>query len=314
MKEIIKDKYKAILSVINQDIGKRGIDNLLHIVKDDLYNATYSIFNKANPHICIITGFFIHDSKIPSAETDGIVGAAHLARAFTNIGINVSILTDTLCSKAVKSALEGCNVEIVTPIQQVPVGKTHDEYDEIIDSIKKKWTENKNPITHVISIERAGISYDGNIYNMSAKNISKYTVPFDKLFLPNKEYTRISIGDGGNEIGMGKLSHQIISENVKFGEFIACKTSCDYLIISGISNWGAYGLIALYSLLLDTNKKELFLKDFNIETDNAILINAVKKGNAVDGITKKNELSIDGINQETNLVVLNNILEIIGIE
>lgn len=146
---------------------------------------------------------------------------------------------------------------------------------------------------------------------MNAKDISKYTVPFDRFFIENKNYITIGIGDGGNEIGMGKVSQQIISENVKYGEFIACKTPCDYLIISGISNWGAYGVIALYSMFLNYSKKQLFLKDFNIETDNSIINNAVKNGNAIDGRTKKNTLSIDGVSQEKNLEVLSKILEII---
>lgn len=308
----MEEKIKEIIAIITNDISRRGITNLVPVVREDLYKAAYSIFKSPNPHICIITGFYIHDADEPAAETDGIVGAAHLARAFTNLGISVSVLTDSLCYKPVKTALQGCNVEIVTPIQQIPVGKTKEEYDEIFHLTLKRWSESKKPVTHIISIERPGTSYDGYIYNMQAKIISDYTVPLDSFFSSKSDYVRIAIGDGGNELGMGKLSRQLISQNVRYGEFIACKTPCDYLIVSAVSNWGAYGLIAVYSLLLKGEEKLKFLQDFNLETDNAILNNCVKNGYAIDGVNKTNTLSIDGIEQDYNLKVLSKILEILG--
>lgn len=307
----MEQKIKEIINIITNDIGRRGITNLVPMVKDDLYKAAYSIYRCPNPHICIITGFYIHDAQEPAAETDGIIGTAHIARAFTNLGISVSVVTDSLCYKQVKTALQACNVEIVTPIQQIPVGKTIDEYNDIINITINKWNESKNPVTHLISIERPGTSYDGYMYNMQAKAISNYTVPLDQFFSEKTDYIKIGIGDGGNELGMGKLSRDLIRQNVRYGEFIACKTSCDYLIISAVSNWGAYGLIAVYSLLLNNENKLQFLRDFNQETDNEILINTVKNGFAVDGVTKTNSLSIDGISQDYNLKVLNNIINIL---
>ena len=50
-----------------------------------------------------------------------------------------------------------------------------------------------------------------------------------------------SIGDGGNELGMGKVKEQV-EKHVKHGKEIACVVSCDYLITAGVSNWGGYAL------------------------------------------------------------------------
>lgn len=311
MAKDINEKVEEILSIITYDINQKGINKLVEVVSNDLYESALSIINHPNPHISILTGLFIHDAELPAAETDGVIGAIQIAKAFLNIGIQVNIVTDTLCYNVIKAALEGCNIEIITPVQQIPVGKSLEEYEDIFNITQKKWSESKPPVSHVISIGRAGLSYDGNIYNINAKDISQYTVPLDKFFSPTNDLSRISIADTGNEIGSGKLSHQIISENIKYGEFIACKTSSDYLIISGISNWGAYALIAVYSLFLEDEKKILFLKDFNQETDNAIIINAVNHGGAVDSITKESILSIDGVSQESNLIILNKIIEIL---
>lgn len=61
------------------------------------------------------------------------------------------------------------------------------------------------------------------------------------LALSSGEITTIGIGDGGNELGMGKV-HDKIVESVPFGESIASSISCDYLITCGVSNWGGFAI------------------------------------------------------------------------
>ena len=66
----------------------------------------------------------------------------------------------------------------------------------------------------------------------------------------------IGIGDGGNELGMGKVLDRIVKD-VPHGETIACVTAADYLITAGVSNWGGYALaVALYLIRMcpDFNK------------------------------------------------------------
>ena len=57
-----------------------------------------------------------------------------------------------------------------------------------------------------------------------------------------------SIGDGGNELGMGKVQKQV-EDHVSLGKEIACVVSSDYLITAGVSNWGGYAIaVGLYVL------------------------------------------------------------------
>ena len=49
----------------------------------------------------------------------------------------------------------------------------------------------------------------------------------------------IGIGDGGNEIGMGKIPHETIVKNIPNGDLIHCRVPTDHLIVAGVSNWGA---------------------------------------------------------------------------
>ena len=50
-----------------------------------------------------------------------------------------------------------------------------------------------------------------------------------------------SVGDGGNELGMGKVKEQV-EKYVPHGEQIACVVPSDYLIAAGVSNWGGYAI------------------------------------------------------------------------
>lgn len=58
----------------------------------------------------------------------------------------------------------------------------------------------------------------------------------------------IGIGDGGNEIGMGKV-HQMVVDGIKNGQHIATTVATDHLITSGVSNWGGSALVAALAIL-----------------------------------------------------------------
>jgi len=61
--------------------------------------------------------------------------------------------------------------------------------------------------------------------------------------------TTIGIGDGGNEIGMGKIPWDTIRRNIPNGGLIACRVPVDHLIVAGVSNWGAIFAMATLALL-----------------------------------------------------------------
>ncbi|WP_143598153.1 glutamate cyclase domain-containing protein [Tolypothrix sp. NIES-4075] len=49
------------------------------------------------------------------------------------------------------------------------------------------------------------------------------------LLFNNPKFISIIIGNGGNEIGIGNIPREVIKENIRYGERIACITTCDYL-------------------------------------------------------------------------------------
>lgn len=98
----------------------------------------------------------------------------------------------------------------------------------------------------LVSIERVGRTFDGTYRSMRAIDITDKTAPLDDLFIysqknPQLHITTISIGDGGNEIGMGAKVEDV-KKYISKGDQIACVVLADHLIVTGVSNWGSYAL------------------------------------------------------------------------
>jgi hypothetical protein len=59
----------------------------------------------------------------------------------------------------------------------------------------------------------------------------------------------VGIGDGGNEVGCGKVYNAILASTVPNAAKIANVVPADYLIVCGVSNWGGVALAAATNLL-----------------------------------------------------------------
>jgi hypothetical protein len=118
----------------------------------------------------------------------------------------------------------------------------------------------------------------------------------------------IAIGDGGNEIGMGKIPHETIVKNIPNGDLIHCVVPADYLIVAGVSNWGAYALAAGVFVLRDEKPPpDLFDPDL----EKRILEIMVREGPLVDGVTGKQTATVDGLSWEEYIAPFNRIREIL---
>ncbi len=119
---------------------------------------------------------------------------------------------------------------------------------------------------------------------MQKEDITEHTASLDDLFILAKgRILTIGIGDGGNEIGMGKFEKIIDAElNVN-----SCIVDTDETIIATISNWGAYGLISYLELLSNNS----LLPTFG-EVDQ--YLDYILELGSVDGVTGIKNRSVDG--------------------
>src|SRR5262249_10259500 len=132
-------------------------------------------------------------------------------------------------------------------------------------------------------------------YTMSGTDITKHTAPLHSLFeaaTKDARLTTIGIGDGGNEIGMGKIRWDIIRRNIPRGGLVACRVPTDYLIVCGVSNWGAYALAAGVRMLRGAPFDPAL---FDPEAERRILQAMVEGGPLVDGRTGFPTVGVDGL-------------------
>jgi len=291
-----------IEEICGRDVG-RGIVPLVRAARGALLAAARSIAQHPRPHVVILTGFFIPRGQPPAAETDGPVGSAHLAAALARAGVAVRLVTDELCQGAVAAAARAAGVGPELPFHVI----APEPRDEDISSLLTAWSAADPPVSHLIAIERVGPAHDGRCRNMRGEDVSRYTAPLEKLFRSDNGVT-IAIGDGGNELGMGSLPRSLVATSVTGGERIGCTVVCDHLVVCGVSNWGAVALAAALALLRPDWRASL-TAELHVEADRKILAAAVDEGPAVDGVTGRQELSVDGLAWEVHAEVLERILE-----
>ena len=119
----------------------------------------------------------------------------------------------------------------------------------------------------------------------------------------------IGIGDRGNEMGAGKIPWEIFrdhSANDREAIF-CCRMKTHYFISCGISNWGGYALLAGVALAMG---KLDILEKITPEQEKKVLDHLIHHGPAIDGITRKQEHSVDGIEFNDYMKVIERVKEI----
>ncbi|MCP4662648.1 MAG: DUF4392 domain-containing protein [bacterium] len=303
----VADAVARIEEICGRDVG-RGIAPLVAAARGGLLAAARSIARHPAPHVAILTGFFIPRGQPPAAETDGPVGSAHLSAALARAGVPVHLVTDELCQGAVTAAARGAGVPPDLPFHALGVEPQDDE----IASILTAWSAADPPVSHLIAIERVGPAHDGRCRNMRDDDITRYTAPLEKLFRSENGVT-IAIADGGNELGMGSLPRALLAASVQGGERIGCAIGCDHLVVCGVSNWGAVALAAALALLRPDWRAAL-TAELTVEADRKILAATVDEGPAVDGVTGRRELSVDGLAWPVHAEVLERTLGVVAAE
>jgi hypothetical protein len=315
----------AIRDLIQEDIGNRGlrtdpVSNLITACPDDFEAACRSLAETPDAGLAIVTGFFIPTAQPPAGETDGPLGAIFLARALMPLGIRVVLLTDSFCSDALHAGLAACALQSTVPVQTLPP-PSHPWHGFRQLDWHQKLRGNYH-LTHLLAIERVGPSHTpatvaaqraatketarlfraevpeedhDRCHTMRGRDITEQMSPAHLLFgyevLQERGLTTIGIGDGGNEIGMGKVPWEVIRRNIPGGARVACRIATDHLIVCGISNWGAYGLAAGVRLLRgNAPTAELF----DVEKEREVLDIMVKAGPLVDGVLGRPSVSVDG--------------------
>jgi len=264
---MISSKYdEAELSKKIEDLlverNLRGMKTVQSALQTGYYLRAARILNKCRGHVLIGTGFPVVDTF----ETDGPVGAIALYNALEKLGATPVIVCGPPVSQALMQDFR---------VHEIRVGE-HQE--RTLEAFKALYHYQPDA---VLSIERPGQAADGGYYNMRGESISARTACFD-TFINNAKCPTIGIGDGGNEIGMGN-----ITQALKDLDIVSATTKVDELLIADVSNWGAYGIMTLLSVWNEV--------DLLADVDLPEILRYLSGHGSVDGVTRINELTEDGL-------------------
>jgi D-glutamate cyclase len=275
-------RIDCIESLIQEDAG-RNVQPLFAHTRGGLRRAALSLSGETRPNVAILTGFFVPDSTPPAAETDGPPAAALVASGLIRAGVPCRIFTDAHCAAACAAAVSAAGLDPAT-LLPLPL-------DGAGAALSRHW---QSPgVTHALAIERCGRSADGRPRNMRGEDIGAVTPLLDDEFAGGA-WVKIAIADGGNELGAGSLPREAVAAHVANGAQIACTTRADHLILAGVSHWGAYALLAGLAVLR-ADWAEGLVGCLDADLDLRILEATVRNGPAVDGVTRQQTVTIDGI-------------------
>src|SRR5262249_20090645 len=106
----------------------------------------------------------------------------------------------------------------------------------------------------------------------------------------------IAVGDGGNEIGMGRVCARLAREGALMAR-LASMVEVHHLLVGGVSNWGAYRIGAQLGRL--TGQRLLHTPD-----EERRLIDACVAAGAVDGLTRRREPTVDALGADTHAALV----------
>lgn len=315
--------WEELERLIHRDPGRRGLiesEVARGLLCPGHLAAAADHLARLGKTVWITTGFFIPGAKPPAAETDGPPGAALLAAALRHCGLKVRLLTDAWCASAVKVAAE--LYELPPGCVAVCPGDLDSAQVWLKEQLSLAATES---LTHLIAVERVGPSHTlasftgcrdacdpavetfcqlvpaahrGRCHNMRGEIIDDYTAPLHELFVSiaceRPAVRTIGIGDGGNEIGMGSIPWNELRQRLK-GEaaaWIPCRIPTDWTVVAGVSNWGAQALALAVCWLRGTTAG---LLPFHAEAEHQRLAELVRRGPAVDGVTRLQQATVDGL-------------------
>ena len=126
---------------------------------------------------------------------------------------------------------------------------------------------------------------------MLFRSIDEWSADLYRLFeQPSPPVRTIGIGDGGNEIGMGRYWRQV--RETRPAPPNACRTATDWTVLAGVSDWGAMALTAAVCM----HRADFTpLKSWTSARIEHALTRMVADGPAIDGCTFLQEPTVDGL-------------------
>ena len=255
-------------------------------------------------------------------ETDGPLGLAGLARALSlGYGSWPIVVTEARSLAPVTATLVACGVSVLdealarvrpTTATLAPFTTDPAAAQREAEAFLDRWAP-----AAVIAIEKTSPNRAGVIHSVTGKAWTP-AVDFARVEALIAEARRrgiltIGVGDMGNEMGFGLIEDTVRKTVARAdvcqcpcGQGMASAVITDVLIPASVSNWGCYGVEAALAIV---KRRPDLLHDAHTER---AMLSACAAAGAVDGLTSRQILAVDGTSGEVQVAVITLLAELIG--
>ncbi len=318
---IIDDRLDRL---VNLDIGNRGIEPLYHASRGLtgaplVGAAAEALLAVPERGTILLTTGSVSRAWISAAigENDGPSGAAVVARALA-IARRATIIcaVEEVLIAPISAVMRAAGLSVVSydearaasgdgslatvVMEPFPVD------DEAGERAASQWLDRYSPDL-LFSTERVGRNRNGIYYNMRGRDYGMGRARVDLLFdeALRQGLPVVTVGDGGNEIGMGKIA-DAVARHIPYGADGDCPcgggigavTGADILVTAGVSNWGCTAIAA--AMAARTGNRSLL---HTPDAEDRLLEVMTAQGliNSTHGIIDPN---VDGIGKNVHVAVV----------
>ena len=170
----------------------------------------------------------------------------------------------------------------------------------------------------VIAVEKLSPNRKGVIHGSTGHDMDSVHAKPQFLFELAKERDILTagIGDGGNEVGFGVIT-DAVEEVMPCGRICECPCrggtaagiATDAFVVASISNWGAYGVVAM--MAYELGELGILVDEEDVDR----MLRACVDAGGLDGVTARPTLGDDGVPLEASLgmiSILRHMIEIGG--
>jgi hypothetical protein len=266
-----------------------------------VYSLTKRLLERPEGTVGIATGAL--SANLPAGENDGPFGSVVLAHALASIGYKVVLLAE----KPIFPVLGALSRVYTRQFDTIPLLLDEpDEHAALADQLDV-----------LVCIERAGANPAGVLHSMTGASREGTRAKIDGLVRRMNRMGKLTvgIGDGGNEIGFGKIRERV-KELLPFGAVCRCPcgqgilaaTPTTFLYPVSVSNWGGYAMGAAIAVmtrdlsLVHTPEREREFFRIGLEHD------------CRDGQFGKNVPFLDGMHAESSVSICQILWNIVDLE
>ena len=322
-KDLITRLDNRLDQLVNIDMGERGVEHLFEAARalqgGSLVGAAAdALMAVPEGGTVVLTTGSVSRAWITTdlGENDGPSGAAAIARALV-LARNVTcvmVCEDTLLP-AIRNTCQAAGLFPVT-LEQAAIAKADKSLATIVmlpyatddETGKAQAAQMLDALQPdlMFSTERVGRNEFGVYHSMRGIDYGMGRARVDFLFDEGLErgIPVVAVGDGGNEIGMGKVADHV-KAHVPYGDTCQCGcgggigavTGCDVLVTAACSNWGCTAIAAAMAAragdarLLHTPDREALLLDTMVTNG---LINSTHGivDDSVDGFPRNSHIAV----------------------